>query len=137
MADVFVIVQQDGAYSDKDWKIISVCNDFQIAKIIGWKSLISETLKPWKIKFYQDRKAKYAAVIGIPDYHIEEWDHDKSILVKTWFLGWQKNDGYKYTNYMDEYLKKNNKSLVETLEEWKVMLDDDKIPEFLDEMIFH
>lgn len=136
MANVFVIVQQDGAYSDKEWRIVGVCNDFQMAKIVGWKSLISETLKPWKIKFYQNRKAKYAGAIGIPDYHIEEWNYEKSVLANTWFLGWQKNDGHRYINYLDEYLKINNKNLVETLSEWQSFLDKNIVPEFLDKMVF-
>lgn len=126
---VFVVVQEEGSYSDKDWKIHGVFNDLKSAKIAGWSVFLNEVSRDCTLRFYRDRTAEFAHLRGISDYHIQEWYGNVRKSV-TYLI----ND-----NRMDKFLKQvvvSGENLESVLQDWKSQLEQGVFPEVFDKMTF-
>lgn len=124
---VFVVVQEEGSYSDKDWKIHGVFNDLHSAKIAGWLRFLKEVSRDYTLKFYQNRNAEFAHLRGISDYHIQEWEKDVRKSV-TYLV---------HDDRMDKFLKQlvvNGEDLPTVLQDWKSQLEHGVFPEVFENM---
>lgn len=78
--------------------------------------------KPYTIKFYKRRDARFAYLIGIPEYCIEHWKDNRRL--QTICVG---HNIAKY--HIDEYLKENHATIETILKDWLDQLNDGTIPE--------
>ena len=122
---VFVVVEQEGSYSDSDWKIVCVADTIERAEILAWISLVKKARKPWTIEFYTDRSGEFSNAIGVPEYHIEEWDPVRSTKTGIWFLGYN----------LDSLLKEKYENCDELLRAWLEMLESGIVPDVLHAML--
>lgn len=126
---VFIVVQEEGSHSDKDWKIRGVYKDLETAKIEGWKSFLNEIWDDHNLEFYQNRTARWAHLRSISDYHIQEWEGNTRKSV-TYMID---------DNRMDHHLKEivtSGNDLRQTLHRWEDQLLSGTIPEFFASITF-
>jgi hypothetical protein len=134
---IYVVVKHEGAYSCQDWCIKGVYTNLHDSHVAGWLLLVDECLLEHKLKFYKNRRGEFATAIGMSEYHIEEWYPSTSTKGKIWYIGFD-NKKRHYKNYIDEFIKNTqvlNKNCEEVLREWKIDLNNKKIPKILSEMI--
>lgn len=58
--DTFVLIQSEGSYSDRDWKVCGVYSIEDHVILYACKLLVEYALKPWIIDFYKDRHGEFA-----------------------------------------------------------------------------
>lgn len=128
---VFIVVQQEGSYSDKEWAIRGVTETLGAAITTGFLCMIEEVSKDYTVEFYQDRDAEFAYLRGVSDYHIEEWGESQK---NVWYLG-----TWRCKKRIDGYLKElatNKENLPGLLLEWKKTIQETgEIPGVLKEMV--
>lgn len=125
--NVYVLIEAEGAYSDRDWKVRGVFSTREKAILNGFKMLLKCALKPWIIDFYKDRDGEFASANALSELHIEKWsfDGDKKSNI---YIGFQDRP---FKHFIDEFLKKqeiesNNSENI--LRSWKDSLDNNIIP---------
>jgi hypothetical protein len=130
---VFIVVQQEGCYSDKEWAIRGVTDTLDIAFTTGFLCIIEEVSTDYTVEFYQDRDAEFAQLRGVSDYHIEEWG-ESATRKNAWYLG-----TWRCKKQLDRYLKElvtNKENLPGLLLEWKKTIQETgEIPGVLKEMV--
>ena len=144
---VYIVIEQEGEYSDKEWMVLGVYSDSKEAIRKGFTTMIGTALQPWKLKHYKNRSGKYANLVGLNELHIEEW-RVGGRREASYYLGYQEHDGSNkskmyvgdlshmkpYQHYVDNVLKREEdemRSCEEMLMKWKDELDRGSIPEEL------
>lgn len=132
---IYVLVEQDGAYSCKEWKVLGVFSDKHSAILYGFDTIINTALKPWNLKFYKKCNAKFSNAVALPEIHIEEWNIDGKKISNT-FIGFQERP---FTHFIDNLIKEQqilNKGSHELLLDWKKHIENGVIPNILNQLIF-
>lgn len=131
---IYVVVEQEGAYSDKEWRVLGVFSESKKAIIHGLKMMMETAQKPWKLEFYKKRKAQYANAVALPEIHIEAWDLNGA-KVENIYLGFQEKP---FKHFIDAILKNEEvekRSCEALLKEWTEVLQSDQIPSKLESLI--
>lgn len=134
---IFILVQEEGAYSDKDWKVHGVFNTQHDAILAGFKCIVEEALKPWILTFYKERDARFAGARGLSEFHIEEWIVGKEMR-NLICLGYKNERPYKH--YIDQILKEaevKDKGSEALILKWKKELDDGYLPSELVKLVIN
>ncbi len=126
MDDVYVVIEAEGSYSMRDWKVIGVLYNETQAILYAFRTIIEYTLKPWIIDFYKERDADFADSVSLPEIHIEHWcDNNK---LKNIYIGFQERP---FRHFIDDFLKKKqveSDDYENTILSWKNDLDNNIIP---------
>ncbi len=128
--DSFVLIEAEGAYSDRDWKVRGVFSDEEFAILNAFKILVNHALKPWIIEFYKDRKGEFSNATSLPELHIEHWTLDNK-KIKNIYIGFQDRP---FRHFIDAFLKKTeceNKNYEDTVLSWNKELNNNIIPKDL------
>lgn len=128
---VFIVLHNDGQYTNSSPKVIGAFDDYDASCIFGWKTVIEAAQKPWTVEHYKNRKGEFADCCGLGWYHIEEWDTSVNKRNKTLTLGYEKN---KYI--LDEYLKEHYHQYDTIIQNWCMELASNSIPSKLQEFTF-
>lgn len=125
---VFIVLHNDGQYTNHSPTIIGALDDQHDSLIFGWKTVIEAAQKPWTVRFYKNRKGEFADACGLGKYYIEEWDTSTNTRVRTYNLG---EDKRKYV--LDAYLKEHCRKYETILQEWCKDIVNNTIPSKLQE----
>lgn len=128
---VYIILHNDGQYTNNSPEVIGAFEDLDASCIFGWRTVIETAQKPWKIKFYKNRTDKFADLCGLGKYYIEEWDTSSNKRLRTYVLG---EDGKRYV--LDAYLKENHLICEDILSEWHKEIQQNYVPTQLQNMTF-
>lgn len=124
---IYVLIESEGAYSDRDWKVRGVFSTREKAILNGFKMLLESALKPWIIPFYKNRDGEFANLNALPELHIEKWsiDGEKNENIYIGFMD------RPFKHFISEFLKKReveSKDSENILGSWKDSLDNNIIP---------
>ena len=88
---MYIVVETDGAYSDKDWAVRGLFKDIREASKYAWNSLLIPNSREYCAKYWCDpsKKAEKRRIecggYGV-QYHILEWNMQTNMHAGTWYL---------------------------------------------------
>ena len=134
---VFVIVEQEGAHSFRDWRVLGVYSTKHNALIKGFQDIVKKGLEPWNLEHFEDQAGEFANAVALPEIHIEEWDMDADQKCKkVYFLGYRDRP---FRHFIDNHLKNIEQTRKGSCEKqlliWKEKLDQGFIPDELMEFV--
>lgn len=127
---LYIIIEDDGDYSSREWKVIGVHRNIRNASIQAWQHVVDIALKhEFMAKWWYDpgKKAskERATYKGIgSDVHILEWDMTNNEHTGTWYI--EKNDAFR------DIGGKGENRFMSTLHNWRTCLQEAKrVPSML------
>lgn len=132
---VFVLLLNDGQFTLNSVTVLGVYDKKDIAILNGWKTLITDALQPWTLRFYTKWHINKSVAHGLGMYYIEEWDMTKNIRVASYTLG-EKIEHRKYVYPLDDYLKQNNDTCESILRSWHHEICNNVLPPLLHEFTY-
>ena len=89
---MYVVVETDGAYSDKEWAVRGLFSNVKDASKFAWRCmLMPRATRDHHAKYWCDPSKKSrerrekSAMYGV-EFHILEWDMRTNMHVGTWYL---------------------------------------------------
>ena len=118
---MYIVIETDGCYSDKEWAVRGLYNNIKDASIFAW----TQTLLPYKkIDFYVQYWCKTSKIsketrekcreVG-KQFHIIEWDVKTNMHIGTWYL--------KFKSYFIEIGEKGDKQFRYMIENFLSTID--------------
>ena len=131
---VFIVVEQDGAYSCKEWRVIGVYDNKLNAVMSGLNVIVETALKPYIVDFYRDRNGEFAKAVALPEVHIEKWDVNGTKM-ETTYIGFQDKPFLHSIDSMLKAEEDNQRSCEDLLHTWKLQLSRGIVPTELQDVI--
>lgn len=130
MYNMYVVIEDDGDFSYREWKVIGVHHNIRNASIQAWQHVVDDAvkydfIKEWWYKTDTKHVKERANFRGIgSDVHILVWDMTNNQHSGTWYV--EKNAAFHTIG------EKGKKHFITTLNNWRSCLQDTKrVPSML------